>query len=175
VTGEKADLYFGSPEVDGSGVSETAAKSADMAAGGASLTPAERAAIEDMAKYMKVGRAEELARALPYVGLDSSYKLKSSNLQKNWNTEGYLWSLTFVKFTGSGEVRREQFIYVGLDAEDGQLMNFNGAYNYELKAPAKLPELSAVRSEAEQALHLRHHRYRTPFPAEVSPFSPDGL
>ncbi len=88
-----------------------------------SLTPEELDAVNNMTGVMSKEDADKKVRGISLFGIDGSFKLSNSNLNKNWrDNESFVWNLNYIKEISKD---KQQYINVQIDAKSGEIQNFS--------------------------------------------------
>lgn len=102
---------------------KSGAQEADTGGSGIVLTPEEIAESDKYKNLLSKEEAENKARSIALLGIDSGYKLQNSSLMELWYQEGqYQWYLRFTKSDNENNVYSN--ISVQLDAATGELKSY---------------------------------------------------
>lgn len=133
ISGESTNLMLGVSHNDlvggfgkEEGTVDSAEKSREVV-----LSPEEIKTIKESYVLISQEEAENIVREFDMFEMDDSFKLKFSNLRREWGTEkNYIWSMSFSK-EQIEESEKYQYISVSLNAKTGEIINFDIDYPRE--------------------------------------------
>jgi len=120
----------------------------------ASLTPAEREAVEKLTNLLDEKAAEKLGRQI--LKIDEDYQLNSKNLYNNYkNPEDYTWHLFFQKEL---DVDKYTYIDIALDAKTGDLISFYKSLHHSEDAKSQINREEALELAKEYIKNIEPNR-----------------
>ncbi|PYG88836.1 S-layer family protein [Ruminiclostridium sufflavum DSM 19573] len=113
------------------------------------LTPEELDAVKGMSDVMSKESVDKKARGISLLGIDDSFKLSTSYLNKDWrDNETFIWYLSYTKELSKDKV---QYREVQIDAKSGEILGFDindpeeGAKAGKTKEEAKAASMKVLK------------------------------